>query len=121
MRTETIRPTTDLTLDQYAVALDVPVSTIRQWQRPGGPLFGIERERGVYSRGDILIGLVTVELQHLLGTHSERVNEIVSQIAPRLRTWVHAGTVPETFKLQIGDSPAAVTIDISPYALLDVA
>lgn len=121
MRTEVIRPTTDLTLDQYAQALDVPVSTVRQWQRPGGPLFGAERSRGVYGRGDILIGLVVGELQHLLGAHSERVNEIASQIAPRLRAWANTGQVPESFKLQIGDSPAAVTIDVSPYALLDTA
>lgn len=121
MRTATIRPTTDLTLHEYAQALDVPVSTVRQWQRPGGPLFGVERSRGVYGRGDILVGLVVIELQHLLGAHSERVNEIVLQIAPRLRTWANTGQVPESFKLRIGDGPAVVTIDVSSYALLDTA
>jgi hypothetical protein len=121
VRTEVIRPTTDLTLDQYAQALDVPTSTVRQWQRPGGPLFGAERSRGVYGRGDVLIGLVVLELQHILGNHSERVNVIVEQIAPRLRTWANTGQVPETFKLQIGDSPTEATIDVSPFALLDTA
>ena len=41
--------------------------------------------------------------------------------APRLRAMADTGAVPETIRLQIGDSPTTLTVDVAAFQLLQQA
>jgi hypothetical protein len=111
-----------MTADEFCLALGIERTTLNQWLRPpAGILHGVPREPGRYTRGDILVGLFYVEIQNLLGDKSDKSALYTLDAAPRLRAMADAGKVPERIRLQIGDSPTTLTIDVCPYQLLQHA
>ena len=114
MSNTVIRPRSSMSPDGLCEELQIPRTTLNQWLRPKGIFHGVLREPGVYSTADVVVGRVFLELQALMGERSERVAEYVISLSPRLRAWVHSGTMPATFKVQIGNGgPVSVVIDLS--------
>lgn len=108
-----------MTADEFCRALDIERSTLNQWLRPpAGIFFGVPREPGRYTRADVLVALVYLELQNLLGDRSDKAALYAHDAALRLRAMADTGRVPETIRLQIGDSPTTLTVDVSVFQLL---
>jgi hypothetical protein len=111
-----------MTADEFCRALDVERSTLNQWLRPpAGIFYNVPREPGRYTRADVLVGLVYLELQHLLGDRSDKAAVYAHDAAPRLRAMADTGTVPERIRLQIGDLPTTLTVDVCAFQLLQHA
>lgn len=111
-----------MTADEFCLALGVERSSLNQWLRPpAGIFYGVPREPGRYTRGDILVGLFYLELQNLLGVRSDKAALYTIDAAPRLRAMADSGKVPDRIQLQIGDSPTTLTIDVCPFPLLQTA
>jgi hypothetical protein len=105
--------------EEFCRAVGIEVTTLKQWLRPpAGIFFGVPREPGRYTRGDVLVALVYLELQNLLGDRSNKAALYAHDAAPRLRAMADAGQVPDLIRLQIGDSPTTLTIDVSVMQLL---
>jgi len=111
--------TGSMTPEEFCQAVGIEPTTLKQWLRPpAGIFFGVPRERGRYTRGDVLVALVYLELQNLLGARSDKAALYAHDAAPRLRATADDGQVPDLIRLQIGDSPTTLTIDVSVMQLL---
>jgi hypothetical protein len=114
MSSTVIRPRSSMSPDELCEELQIPRTQLNQWLRPRGIFHGVPREPGVYTTGDVVVGRVFLELQALLGERSERVAQYVTDLSPSLRAWVYSGTMPATFKVQVGNNgPVSVLIDLS--------
>ncbi len=108
---EHIRPSTVMTRDEFATRLNVPLSTVKEWMRPGGILHGVPRLAGEFYPADLAVGAALLELQALLGERSRQAVEYARQLGPRIRQIVASGA-PRRLRVRIPGTALAVDIDL---------
>jgi hypothetical protein len=108
-----------LSTTEYATALGIAPSRLNEWTRAGGFLADAPRERGTMSRADVLLGLVALELGHVMGERSPRVAAVMKEVGPRLRGMIAAGSLPDTLRIRLDADGTMVAVDLSPMQLFD--
>jgi len=87
-----VLPASSLNRAALADAIGAPENTVRGWLTRG-PLKGLPRQPGVYTKSDVVVGRVVLALRQIMGEQSETVDAIATQVAERLWHAVKAGQV----------------------------